>query len=207
MRAALLKALFQASIFRTVLVNVRLRAFHFPLIVYPQVHCGLGAAATIGGNGRLLFGCRWPLGRYYPSLLRIAKGASLEIAGPMSIFTNASVSVNEGASLSLGSGYINESVTLDCFTRISIGHNVVISKNVTIRDDDNHALETSRKTTTSVTIGDRVWIGLNAIILPGVTIGDGCVIAAGAVVNRDVPPGCLAAGVPAKVKKTDISWK
>lgn len=49
-----------------------------------------------------------------------------------------------------------------------------------------------------VTIGDDVWIGGNATILPGVTIGNGSVIAAGAVVTEDVPPGCLMAGVPAR---------
>lgn len=207
MRSALLRALFQANPFKTVFANVRLRAFHFPLIIYPNVRCRLGAAATVEGRGRLLFGCRWPLGRYYPSLLRLAKGACIQVTGPISVFTNASVSVNEGASLLLGSGYVNEGVTLDCFNRISIGHNVVISKNVTIRDDDNHEINQGRNGTPSIIIGNRVWIGLNAIILPGVTIGDGAVIAAGAVVTRDVPPRCLAAGVPAKVKKTDISWK
>ncbi|WP_288273126.1 hypothetical protein [uncultured Bifidobacterium sp.] len=50
-----------------------------------------------------------------------------------------------------------------------------------------------------VTIGDRVWICEHAIILPNVTIGDGAIIAAGAVVTKDVPPGCVAAGNPARV--------
>lgn len=52
-----------------------------------------------------------------------------------------------------------------------------------------------------VIIGRNVWIGAGAIILPGVTIGDGSVIAAGSVVNRDVPDNVMVAGVPAKVKK------
>jgi acetyltransferase-like isoleucine patch superfamily enzyme len=49
-----------------------------------------------------------------------------------------------------------------------------------------------------VTIGDRVWLGARAMILPGVTVGDGCVIAAGAVVTRDCAPGGLYAGAPAR---------
>jgi maltose O-acetyltransferase len=53
-----------------------------------------------------------------------------------------------------------------------------------------------------VTIADRVWIGGGALILPGVTIGEGAVIAAGAVVNRDVAPYTLVAGQPAKLIKT-----
>ena len=52
-----------------------------------------------------------------------------------------------------------------------------------------------------ITIGDDVWIGVNAVVLPGVTIGEGAVVAAGAVVTKDVPPYSVVAGVPAKVIK------
>lgn len=54
----------------------------------------------------------------------------------------------------------------------------------------------------AVTIGDYVWLGANAVVLPGVTIGSHSVIAAGAVVNKDVPPYSVVAGVPARVVKT-----
>ncbi len=50
-----------------------------------------------------------------------------------------------------------------------------------------------------VKIGSHCWLGANVSVMPGVTIGDGCVIAAGAVVTKDIPDNCLAAGVPAKV--------
>jgi acetyltransferase-like isoleucine patch superfamily enzyme len=50
-----------------------------------------------------------------------------------------------------------------------------------------------------IVVGDNCFIGLRAILLPGVTVGDNCVIAAGAVVNRDIPDGSIAAGVPARV--------
>ena len=55
-----------------------------------------------------------------------------------------------------------------------------------------------------VVIGKDVWIGANAIILPGVTIGDGCVIGAGSVVTTDLPPHCVVVGNPARVIKTII---
>jgi acetyltransferase-like isoleucine patch superfamily enzyme len=51
----------------------------------------------------------------------------------------------------------------------------------------------------SVTIGDRVFVGANAVVLMGVTIGDGAVVGAGAVVTHDVAPGDIVAGVPARV--------
>lgn len=50
----------------------------------------------------------------------------------------------------------------------------------------------------AVEIGDRAWIAFRAIILPGVTIGEGAVVAAGSVVTKDVPPFTIVAGVPAK---------
>ncbi|WP_318011229.1 DapH/DapD/GlmU-related protein [Clostridium estertheticum] len=62
--------------------------------------------------------------------------------------------------------------------------------------------------TKAVSIGNNVWIGENVCILPGVNIGDGCVIGANTVVNRDVPDNCMVAGAPAKViKKWDTELK
>ena len=52
-----------------------------------------------------------------------------------------------------------------------------------------------------VTIGDNVWVAANATILPGVKIGEGAVIAAGAVVTEDIPANVMAAGIPARVIK------
>lgn len=78
-----------------------------------------------------------------------------------------------------------------------IGHNVVLA---TI----NHSLspqENRRSYYAPITIGEHVWIGSNATVLQGVTIGDWSVVAAGAVVTRDVPPMTVVGGVPAKVIK------
>lgn len=60
---------------------------------------------------------------------------------------------------------------------------------------------TEAKKPQKITIGNDVWIGTNAIILPGVAIGDGAIIGAGAVVTKDVPPYAVVGGVPAKVIK------
>lgn len=57
-----------------------------------------------------------------------------------------------------------------------------------------------------ISIGNHVWIGTNAIILKGVDIGDGAVVAAGAVVTRSVPPRCIVAGNPAKIVKENVEW-
>ena len=78
-----------------------------------------------------------------------------------------------------------------------IGHNVVLA---TINHDLDPAM--NRKNHYGpIKIGTHVWIGSNATILPGVTIGDWAVVAAGAVVTRDVPAMAVVGGVPAKVLK------
>ena len=53
-----------------------------------------------------------------------------------------------------------------------------------------------------ITIGDDCWLGGSVVVCPGVTIGDRCIIAAGSVVTHDIPADSMAAGVPAKVKKS-----
>lgn len=87
---------------------------------------------------------------------------------------------------------------------IRIGNNCLIGPDVGIYTA-GHRLEPEGRTEDvyglSITIGNDVWIGGHSTILPGVTIGDGAVIAAGSVVTTDVPPRSLVAGNPAKVKK------
>jgi acetyltransferase-like isoleucine patch superfamily enzyme len=61
--------------------------------------------------------------------------------------------------------------------------------------------------TAPIVIGDHVWIGTNSLVLKGVTVGDGAVVAAGSVVTRDVPASTLVAGVPAKPVRTIEHWQ
>ncbi|WP_249898884.1 sugar O-acetyltransferase [Paenibacillus sp. PK3_47] len=86
---------------------------------------------------------------------------------------------------------------------ISIGDGSFLGMNVTVATL-NHGLALETRNTTNsfpVIIGDNVWIGSNATILPGVTIGNNSVIGAGSVVTKDVPENTVAAGVPAKFIK------
>lgn len=103
--------------------------------------------------------------------------------------------------------YIN-GATIDCSQSIKIGSHCAIAYGAIIKDSDEHAIldEQGNKNeyTKPIVIGNKVWIGTNAIILKGVTIGDGAIIAAGAVVTHDVPSHTIVAGVPAKVIKENI---
>jgi acetyltransferase-like isoleucine patch superfamily enzyme len=91
---------------------------------------------------------------------------------------------------------------------VDIGSHVNLAQGITVSalnhnfSDTNKRIDEQGVSTNQVTIEDDVWIGANAVILPGVTIGEHCVVAAGAVVTKDVPPHSLVAGVPAKVIKS-----
>jgi acetyltransferase-like isoleucine patch superfamily enzyme len=99
-------------------------------------------------------------------------------------------------------------VAIKCGNHIKIGYGVFIAENVIIRDDDGHDIIDGRHVRSKpILIGDHVWIGTNALILKGVTIGSGSIVAAGAIVNKDVPPRTLVGGVPARIIKDNIDWK
>ena len=176
------------------------------ILVFRNVHCRLGRGVTVQGDGRLLLGCQWDLGRYMPSQFVARDRARIEVHGVFRLCSGCILWIEPDAVLRVGSGYINNGLRLSCHAAIDIGHGVAFAENVTIRDSDNHRTSATADPRAPVRIGDRVWIGTNATVLKGVTIGDGAIVAAGAVVNRDVPPRCLVAGVPARVKKTDVTW-
>lgn len=90
---------------------------------------------------------------------------------------------------------------------VTIGNHVNLAQGITVTALNHNFIDTTLRideqgiSTNPVVIGDDVWIGANAVILPGVTIGRHVVIAAGAVVTKDVPDNCVVGGIPAKVLK------
>jgi len=90
---------------------------------------------------------------------------------------------------------------------VTVGNHVNLAQGITVTALNHNFADASLRideqgvSTLPVTIEDDVWIGANAVVLPGVTVGTHSVVAAGAVVSRDVPPYSLVAGVPAKVIK------
>ena len=90
--------------------------------------------------------------------------------------------------------------------KVIIGNNVGIAYGVSIITSSNPSASPLiqgyyHPYTAPVTIHDNVWVGANATILPGVTIGECSIVAAGALVNKDIPPYSVVAGIPAKVIK------
>ncbi len=115
---------------------------------------------------------------------------------------------NFGFNISIGNNcYINHRVTILDSYKVKIGNNVFIAPGVVI-SAVTHPLEAEKRRELiieQITIEDDVWIGANAVILPGVTLGKGCVVGANAVVKKDVPPYTVVGGVPAKfIKKIQV---
>ena len=105
--------------------------------------------------------------------------------------------------LKVGNGcIIGDRALLDARNGLIMGNNVNLSSNVSIYTEQHDHRDPDFRCTTSydktVRIGDRVWLGSNVIVLPGVTIGEGAVCCAGCVVTKDVEPYAVVAGIPAK---------
>lgn len=124
-------------------------------------------------------------------------GDGLELADFANVIVkNGKLSVGRGAHFGIG-------CVITCREAITIGDYVLIAEYVTIRDQD-HRYGGDEPTalngfaTAPIIIGDNVWIGAKATVLRGVTIGDDAVIAAGAVVTKDVAAGTIVGGVPSR---------
>jgi acetyltransferase-like isoleucine patch superfamily enzyme len=102
---------------------------------------------------------------------------------------------------------IGEHTTMNCYLDIEVGATTIIADLVHVTDFDHAYAELDRPikdqgiVKSPVRIGPDCWLGVKSTILRGVTVGAGSVIAANAVVTRDVPPGSVVAGVPGKIVK------
>jgi serine acetyltransferase len=146
-----------------------------------------GASPQIFGHGRIELGddvrigapCTWDL--------------SYSVAGRPSLIVGNRVSINYRNTMSIASS-------------ITIGDHTMIAGGVSMFDNTSHPISPSRRLayqpisagdTAPIVIGKNCWIGLNSIILRGVTIGDNSIVAAGSVVTKSVPPNTIVAGNPA----------
>ncbi len=141
---------------------------------------------------------------------RILLGDNVIVDGKCS-FTFAS-RFSDSPTISVGDGTgIGHGCTFTVGREIRIGRNARIAINVRMFDSPGHpanpaarlaGLPAGDEDVRPIVIGDNVWVGSEAVIFPGVTIGDGAVVAAGAVVMSDVPADTLVAGNPARQVRT-----
>lgn len=113
---------------------------------------------------------------------------------------------SRGARLTIGNDTGLANVTIVCLKSISIGENTFIGGGTVIYDTDFHSLDAAVRIrgnddqvqTSPINIGNECWIGGHCIILKGVTVGNQAIVGAGSVVTKDIPPGQIWAGNPAK---------
>jgi acetyltransferase-like isoleucine patch superfamily enzyme/coenzyme F420-reducing hydrogenase beta subunit len=159
-------------------------------------------------NGTLTLGTKQVRKSTIETRLLLEENSLLTVDGHFDVGAGSYVRVIKGGHLIVKDGFVNEGVQITCASEISIGEGCAIARDVSIRDYDGHIiLDAAFQITKPIKIGSDVWIGERAMIRKGVTIGDGSVIAAGAIVTKDVPANSLVAGVPAKLLKTNVKWK
>ena len=138
---------------------------------------------------------------------KLDRNAIFEVNGNFNIHSGCDVRVYENGELTLNGGYCNVGSQIVCYKKITIGKGATIGRHVLIIDTDAHQVNSNQPMNQEIIIGDHVWIAHYAIILKGVNIGDGAVVAAGSVVTKDVPARCVVAGSPAKVIRENVEWQ
>ncbi len=153
--------------------------------------------------------------------LRNRKSGAIKIGKHVSCYAGCSFSIGQNGTCTIGDFTLLNGALIMAEEQIDIGSHCLISWNVGIADSDFHPLEPAQRLvdakalapffkdrpqrpklkTAPVKIGENVWIGMNAVILKGVTIGENSVVAAGSVVTKSVPANTVVAGNPAIVVK------
>lgn len=156
---------------------------------------------TIGEVGQI---------KYDKTIIHLNRDSKLILKGQVNLGSGVRVIAGKNAKVTIGSNTaITANSKIFCKNEINIGNNCAISWDVTIMDTDFHSIVENgweKEKESPVNIGNHVWIGCGAKILKGVTIGDNSVVAANAIVVKDVPPNTIVAGNPAKVIKKNINW-
>lgn len=150
----------------------------------------------------------WPIFKGDGQIIIGKRGVfvSSPIANPIGLFRPCIIeAVWEKSVVKIGDDFSASGVCIVAEIQVEIGNNVSIGANSTIVDTDFHATNTDSRTggvkanSKPIRIEDDVWIGMNAVILKGVTIQRGAVIGANAVVTKNVPAGARAVGNPARI--------
>ena len=170
--------------------------------------CAVAQGVELAQNVRLASGVDFNLGRGFKNALQPPVTRGRIVLGDCTWIERGAVLWAFDGSIALHPNvYLGPYVTIYGHGGVEIGDGTLVSMKATIlssnhgvppmgsliRDQPDELLPTR--------VGRDVWVGANAVILGGVAIGDGAVIAAGSVVNRDVESGAIVAGVPARVVK------
>ena len=176
------------------LANMNRKGYFAPTAVFHHSDLELGKNAYVGD--RVI-------------LYQARMGGSLSLGDRVYILRDCVLETGIGGCLSIGEGtWIHPRCQINAYKgSIKIGRKVQIAPNCAFYSYDHGFMPGEAinaqplYTKGDINIGDEVWFGVGVIVLSGVTIGRGAVIGAGSLVTRDIPPECVAVGVPARVVK------
>lgn len=201
--------LFMASKFKQVL-----RGFYYKLFLKTDGLLFVGKRCSIKYKHKIKAGKTLTIGDYVE--INALSRNGIVIGNNVSILRNTIIECT-GVIRNIGEGLIignNVGIAQNCFIQVrgnvKIGDNVIFGPNVSVFSENHNferldiPIKDQGENRKGVEIESDVWIGTGAKILDGVKIGRGSIIAAGAIVNKDVPPFSIAAGIPAKIIKTRV---
>lgn len=183
------------------------RHYHYGsnLVLEGRVSIKFDVGSRMVLNNRLTLGYNSITKANGETKIRLDENAKIIINGDARIFYGGDVYLFKDAVLTIGNSYINSNCTLRVTNKVIIGNGCAIAWNVSIMDSEFHCID-GKLNASPIIIEDHVWVGANSTILPGVTVGYGAIVAAGAVVKDNVPPKCLVAGIPARIIKENVEW-
>ena len=191
--------------------------YFFGLPVYAhwdtEIWTGQDAFVEVVESGFLKVGIDYGSGFHGlmgPATVRLEKGSRLTIRGLVDLHRGTLIWASRGGRVSVGHRtYLANGSRVVCQERVEIGSGCAIAWDVTIQDCDMHELRgfgAAKPASGPVIVEDHVWIGAGAKVLKGVRVGTGAVVAANAVVTRDVEAGTIVAGNPARAIAKNMRW-
>lgn len=161
-------------------------------------------------DGRFSINDNKPRHTHAEAFVILRDNGKLIIRGNTGLAYLSTIEIHKDAVIDIDSAFINSGAVILSGNKITIGKEVLISRNVYIYDSDHHKMINEEgepiNPSKPVVIGNHVWIGLKSIILKGTKIGDGAVITAGSVVGGKVKAGMLSQGNPAR-SYYPIKWE
>jgi acetyltransferase-like isoleucine patch superfamily enzyme len=148
--------------------------------------------------------CRWPV---HGNVLEAFRAGRLEVGEHTLFEPNVWLTLPDAARVRIGSGtFLNMNVMVAAQHLVEIGDHCMFANGCFVTDANHRFEDLDRPVTwqgfTSkgpTRVGDNVWCGAHVVITSGVTVGERCVIGANSVVTGDLPPYCIAAGIPARI--------
>ncbi len=174
-----------------------------------------GAHVDLEGNSRLIIhddslelGLNKVRASKTETLVRLRNNSAWDVKGYCGLSYGTTVEVNDDAKLESGYFTANSNSVLIANKQITVGNDVMLGRNVIIYDSDFHTPYNKENISEPVVIGNHVWIATNCMVLKGVHIGDGSVIAASTIVKEDVPERVIIGNsAKQKILSEGAEWK